>query len=179
VFVPEGVKHFTLARFGSAYALLRTEEERDEPTNRSPDAGAARSPRPDRDASLPVLIAIFAALLLALPGCARVDKAEDVGRDKALHLERERVLKDLQEQEQAMDALRQELAGQEQTLTEMQARMAAGEAVPEKEREEATRDLKRLSKELKDVRESHAQTLQDAEKLGISPGQTAPSAAAP
>jgi len=115
---------------------------------------------------------VLALLVAMATGCARMERAEDAGHEKAVQLEEERVLSDLQRQEAELRQILEGLQREEQAIEGMQRREAAGESVPAQEREQATRELRRLTQQLREEKERHAETLRDAEKLGIAPRQS-------
>jgi hypothetical protein len=104
-----------------------------------------------------------------MSGCARFQRAEDAGAAKAHQLEEERVQKELREQDRVLAQILGQLKAEQQTLEAMQAREAAGETVPEEERVDAAKKLTRLGEKLADERKRHAELVQEAESLRISP----------
>lgn len=116
-------------------------------------------------------LTLLLVALLALPtgACARFQSAENAGAAKAHQLDEERVEKQLREQDRALEQILQKLRTEEQKLQAMRAREAAGETVPDAERAATVKELVRLSDQLTAERKRHAELLQEAESLGISP----------
>jgi hypothetical protein len=107
-------------------------------------------------------------LVATTTGCARVERAQDAGHEKAVRLEEERVLSDLQQQKRELGEILEALRREEQVLEEIQRREAEGESVPRQEREQAANEVRRLSVQLREEKQRHAQTLRKARGLGIS-----------
>jgi septal ring factor EnvC (AmiA/AmiB activator) len=114
------------------------------------------------------ITAVLVVLLVFGPACARVQRAELAGQEKAHELEVQRVERDLEKQEEILKGIQQELKSQEQTVQTLLARSRSGNPPTESEIESARKELERLLKRLREGEARHAESQAEVQRL-ISP----------
>ncbi len=113
----------------------------------------------------PLELAIALCVVGLAASCARIEQAEQAGRQEAQHQELERVHQELLEQEQVLQDLREQLREQEQTWQVLEARRETRNPPIVVELSAALEQVEELQSRLQQEEARHAEIRAEAQRL--------------
>ncbi len=113
----------------------------------------------------PLKLAIALCVVGLAASCARIEQAEQAGRQEAQHQGLERVHQELLEQEQVLQDLREQLREQEQTWQVLEARRETRNPPTVVELSAARQQVEELQSRLKQEEARHAEMRAEVQRL--------------